>query len=141
MRTPAGLVVALLGCALVALGCFLPAGEATSPVLIVRSNSLVQMGGGLWLLGGALLAGWASWSAAQSRETTWHVVTLGCLGVIATAWIGSTLKLDNGTELDPNVGVYAVGLGSVLVAAGGLILGGENRRVRSEDRPDTPAAD
>lgn len=147
---PAGMVFVAVGLVVVAVGCFLPLAYVDSPLVELERNSLIADGDGWLYVLGVVATAILAWSWARGSVSWVALFVFGVLGVVVAfaegryvstgeIWTdGSGIPL----ETKPGAGVWAVGLGSLLVAAGAALLRGiaPPRARAAPPDPDPPAA-
>lgn len=131
-----GLGLAGLGALLAVIGVFLPHLNSTTFARIA-DNTLIQSGDGWIVLGLALGAVFALYSAYQGRGNGTIVPIVCGLGLIGLAIYEGTgsrtelqstgpfarsLGLSATSSGSPGVGLYVVGIGGALLVIGGLVL-------------------
>ncbi|ADB53256.1 hypothetical protein [Conexibacter woesei] len=146
---PAGMVFVAVGLLVVAVGCFLPLAYVDSPLIQLERNSLLADGDG-WLYAlGVVATAILGWSWARGSVSWVALFVFGALGVVVAfaegryvstgeIWTdGSGIPL----ETRPGAGVWAVGIGSLLVAAGAALLRGVRPpRARAAPSGQSPPA-
>lgn len=135
-----GAGLALIGAAVMLVSVFLPMGESSTYAKIVQ-NTMIQHTEGWILIVLSLCAAAAAVRRLQGEGRSWTLVVIGLLGVgfaiyVATNGLelsstGPTDQMDLSEALgalsrsekaDPGVGIYAAGVGGLMVAAGGYML-------------------
>jgi hypothetical protein len=139
-----GLALSLPGIAVMLVSIFLPFWDAGSVHFVrLTGNSLIQAGDGLFFLVFAVVSAASLWRTYKTPSAGWGAVASGLLALGYAIWVGldeqsmtlcSLEPATFGSECevaDPGLGVYAAGVGAILMIAGGLQL-------RSSDQRDEP---
>lgn len=141
--SPVGAGLALAGALAMVIGVFLPRVE-TSAFAFVKDNTLIQSGDG-WIFLGLVLGNVGSvYRAYKRRRRTWAPLVLGVVAIVVAIYdgTGGRLKLCSLTittacqQASPGIGIYVVGVGGLLVAAGGWQLLTARRSAPAIARPE-----
>lgn len=151
---PAGLALAGVGAAAMALGAFLPLDQPGGQFAYVQSNSLIQHGG--WTLialgAGVALDGFRCY---QTGKRSWGVCAMGAIGLLIVIGLAESKGLRTlypiGTDGQPDqsapgtvvplgIAVYVSGAGAALAAVGGWVLH-QRATIRDTDDHSTLASD
>lgn len=126
--TPVSLAIALVGAALMLLAIFLPQFESNT-FSQIEKNSLIQNGDGWWFIGLAVGSTGAAYRAYQQQRRTFAPVVLGGIAIAAALYYGVSHSarrlcsvadtMSDCTLATPGVGIYAAGVGGLLVVIGG----------------------
>lgn len=128
--SPISIALAGFGSILMMVAVFLPRVEANTFGRIAQ-NTLIESGDGWIFIVLAVLAAGSIWRAYQRRRRSFGPVILGGIGIALAIYDGvskSSLRLCpiDATILNlqceqasPSIGIYAAGIGSLLVAIGG----------------------
>lgn len=128
--SPISVALASFGALLMVIAVFLPRVEANTFGRIAQ-NALIESGDGWAFIALAVLAAGATWRAYQRQRRSFAPVILGGIGIGLAIYDGaskSSLRICpiNSSILDipceqatPSIGIYAAGIGSLLVAIGG----------------------
>ncbi|MGA9762621.1 MAG: zinc ribbon domain-containing protein [Gaiellaceae bacterium] len=142
--SPISLALATFGAALMIVSVFLPKVDAKTFGRVAQ-NSLIESGDGWIFIVLAVLAAGATWRSYQRRRRSLAPVVIGGIGIACAIYDGtskSSLRLCpiNQTILNlqceqasPGIGIYAAGVGSLLVAIGGYQIW-RSKRLRDETR-------
>jgi hypothetical protein len=150
--TPISLGIALVGAGLMLVATFLPQFESNTFAQIEK-NSLIQNGDGWWFILLAVLASGAAYRAYRGNRRTFAPVAFGAIGIALAVYYGTSHSqrrlcsaISSGTNCtlgNPGIGIYAAGVGALLVAIGGwqifrsqaLEADGEQPAVTPTSRP------
>lgn len=135
----AGLAISLAGAGLMLLGVFLPWAESSSFARI-EENTVIQSGyGAFWVVWSVVIVS-GIFGSRRSDKVVWSVFGFGLVGIAVAIYSGTGDRLllesvagfsgpgTRGTvQASPGIGIYATGIGSALVAAGGWLLAQEDR--------------
>lgn len=127
--SPISLALAGFGAALMIVSVFLPRVEAKSFTRIAQ-NTLIESGDGWVFIVLAVLAVGATWRSYQRRKRSLGPVVIGGIGIATAIYDGvnkSSLRIcpinqtifNQCEQASPGIGIYAAGVGSLLVAIGG----------------------
>lgn len=127
--TPLSLGIALAGAAVMLVAVFLPQFESTT-FSQIEKNTLIQNGDGWGYIVLAVLAAGAAYRAYRGRKRTSATVILGGLGIALAVYDGTSHSArelcsassnfqSNCSLGTPGIGIYAAGVGALLVLIGG----------------------
>lgn len=139
---PAGLAIAGIGALTMLVAVFLPRLESDT-FLRIEDNTLIQGGDGWLFIALAVVATTSLYWTYQQRRRTWSLVVLGVIGIGLATYqgtgqrlelvsqespLGEGLGLSDDRQLSdkgsPAAGIYAAGVGALLVTCGGFLLAG-----------------
>lgn len=136
---PAALALAIVGAAIAVVGVFLPRVEATDTFARIAENTLIQSGDGLIVIGLAVAGALVAYVRRERPGKQLLLVVLGAALIALAIYDGtgerlhlvgantddldlmSALDAKVGTQGEPGVGIWAVGVGGGLLALGGLV--------------------
>lgn len=129
--TPLSLGIALVGAGITLLAVFLPQFESNTFARIEK-NTLIQNGDGWWFIIVAVLAAGAAYRAYSGHKRTFGPVVFGVIAIGLAVYYGtshsqrrlcsvagSSLFGSTCTLASPGVGIYAAGVGGLLLLIGG----------------------
>lgn len=127
--TPLSLGIALAGAGVMLIAVFLPQFESNA-FSQIEQNTLIQNGGGWWFLGLAVAAAGAAYRGYRGQKRTFAPVVLGAIGIAFAIYYGTShsarrlCSAASGFSSDcslgrPGIGIYAAGVGGLLVVLGG----------------------
>lgn len=131
---PAGFALVLLGAALAVIATFLPRAESTAFSLSgIEKNTLLQSGGGIEVIIGAVVLALVAYSAwTNGRRSGAILIVSACLiGWAFYQGSGSRIALyrinpdgSQGAQVNSSagIGIYAVGVGGFLGLVGGWVI-------------------
>jgi Short C-terminal domain len=137
------------------LAVFLPQFESNSFARIEK-NSLIQNGDGWWFIVLAVLAAGAAYRAYRSNRRSFASVVLGTIGIAVAIYYGTSHSQrrlcslgpstfgQNCTLATPGIGIYAAGVGGLLVLIGGWQIfrsSAPDTEVREQPRQTTVTTD
>jgi hypothetical protein len=142
-----GLALSLAGIVVMLVSLFLPLWDAASVSFVrLTGNSLIQAGDGLFFLTFAVASAGSLWRSYKTPSAGWVAVASGLIALGYAIWLGvdeqsmTLCSLEPATfgknceVADPGLGVYAAGVGAILMIVGGLQL----RSSGSEDEVVLP---
>lgn len=152
--TALSLGIALVGAGLMVLAVFLPQFESNTFARIEK-NTLIQNGDGWWFILLAVIAAGAAYRAYRDQRRSFASVVVGVIGIGIAFYYGTSdshrklCSLSPGfgqhcTLGTPGIGIYAAGVGGLLILIGGwqifrseLVVSGEyeGRSSRAADKP------
>lgn len=128
--TPLSLGIVLAGAVLMLIAVFLPQFEANTFARIEK-NSLIQNGDGWWFIGIAIGSAGAAYRAYRARLRSFGPIILGGIGIAVAFYYGTSHSQRRLCSVDavtfgqhctiaaPGIGIYAAGVGGLLILAGG----------------------
>lgn len=128
--TPLSLGIVLAGAGLMLIAVFLPQFES-STFAQIEKNSLIQNGGGWYFIALAVLAAGTAYHAYRNQRRSFGAVLFGAIGIGTAFYYGtshsqrelcsvSSVTFAQRCSLGtPGIGIYAAGVGGLLVMIGG----------------------
>ena len=146
--TPLSFGIVLAGAGLMLIAVFLPQFESNTFARIEK-NSLIQNGDGWWFIILAVLAAGAAYRAYRNQRQSFAAVVFGAIGIGVAIYYGtshsqrelcSTLNAFSShcTLATPGVGIYAAGVGGLLILIGGWQIF-RSPAVEAYEEPAQPA--
>ena len=140
--TPLSFGIVLAGAGLMLLGVFLPQFESNTFARIEK-NTLIQNGDGWWFILLAVIAAGAAYRAYRNQRRSFASVVVGAIGIGLAFYYGTShsqrklCSLSPGfgqhcTLGTPGIGIYAAGVGGLLILIGGW-------QIFRSDRAELPA--
>ena len=149
--SPISVALAGFGATLMVVAVFLPRVEANTFGRIAQ-NTLIESGDGWAFIALAVLAVGATWRAYQHQRRSFAPVILGGIGIGLAIYDGvskGSLRLcpvDSSVfklrceQATPSIGIYAAGIGSLLVAIGGYQIWRAKQSKAPESDSRTPSS-
>lgn len=131
---PVGFAMVLIGAAIAVIGTFLPRAETTTFTLSgIEKNTLIQSGGGVAIIVGAVILALVAYSAWSSGRRSWAILLISAYLIGQAFYQGSGDRIalyridqfgNQGQQVDASagIGIYAVGVGGFLGLLGGWII-------------------
>jgi ribosomal protein L37AE/L43A len=131
---PFGFGLVVLGAAVAVIGTFLPRAESTALSLGgIKDNTLLQSGGGIGIIIGAVVLAAVAYSAWTSSRKSWAILVVSAYLIGQAFYQGSGSRISlyritpfggQGAQVESSagVGIYAVGVGGLLGFIGGWMI-------------------
>jgi hypothetical protein len=127
--SPLSLGIVLVGAGVMLISVFLPQFESNTFAQIEK-NSLIQNGGGWWFIGIAVIAVGAAYHAYRARVRSYVPAIFGGIGIGVAFYYGTAHSQrelcsaassfqSNCSLGTPGIGIYAAGVGGLLILIGG----------------------
>jgi hypothetical protein len=142
--TPLSFGIVLTGAAVMVISVFLPQFEANT-LAQIEKNSLIQNGDGWWFIVLALVAAGAAYRAYRNQIRTYGTMIPGGIGILVAIYYGTSHSQrelcsvssvtfgQHCTVATPGIGIYAAGVGGLLIVIGGWQIFQSDLKVGDEE--------